>query len=378
MIFTEEQLMIRDSAREFARRIIAPNAAAWEAAHAVPRDVLREMAQMGLMTIPIPAAWGGAGADYIAYSLALTEIAAGDGAISTVMSGQNSVVAMPLLDYGTDEQRQRYLRPLSTGAMLGAFALTEPQSGSDASDIRTTAVRDGNGWRIDGTKQFITTASIADFIIVFAITERSAGKKGISAFIVETSTPGFRVTRIANKMGQNASDTCAGEFDGAKVGADAILGHEGEGYKIALSNLEGGRIGIASQCIGMARASLDIAVAYAKERRTFGKPIAAHQGVAFRLAEMATSLKAAEQLVLHAAELKAAERPCLVEASMAKLFASEMVERVCSDAIQTLGGNGYMVSYDVERIFRAARGPKIYEGTNDIQRLVISRGMTGY
>jgi len=378
MIFTEEQLMIRDSAREFARRIIAPNAAAWEAAHAVPRDVLREMAQMGLMTIPIPAAWGGAGADYIAYSLALTEIAAGDGAISTVMSGQNSVVAMPLLDYGTDEQRQRYLRPLSTGAMLGAFALTEPQSGSDASDIRTTAVRDGNGWRIDGTKQFITTASIADFIIVFASTERSAGKKGISAFIVETSTPGFRVTRIENKMGQNASDTCEVVFDGAKVGADAILGHEGEGYKIALSNLEGGRIGIASQCIGMARASLDIAVAYAKERRTFGKPIAAHQGVAFRLAEMATSLKAAEQLVLHAAELKAAERPCLVEASMAKLFASEMVERVCSDAIQTLGGNGYMVSYDVERIFRAARGPKIYEGTNDIQRLVISRAMTGY
>src|ERR1700728_1150973 len=360
MIFTEEQLMIRDSAREFARRIIAPNAAAWEAAHAVPRDVLREMAQMGLMTIPIPAAWGGAGA------------------ISTGMSGQNSVVAMPLLDYGTDEQRQRYLRPLSTGAMLGAFALTEPQSGSDASDIRTTAVREGNGWRIDGTKQFITTASIADFIIVFASTERSAGKKGISAFIVETSTPGFRETRIENKMGQNASDTCEVVFDGAKVGADAILGHEGEGYKIALSNLEGGRIGIASQCVGMARASLDIAVAYAKERRTFGKPIAAHQGVAFRLAEMATSLKAAEQLVLHAAELKAAERPCLVEASMAKLFASEMVERVCSDAIQTLGGNGYMVSYDVERIFRAARGPKIYEGTNDIQRLVISCAMTGY
>lgn len=378
MIFSDEQLMIRDSAREFAQRAIAPNAAQWEADHAFPPEVLREMGRAGLMTIPIPAEWGGVGADYVAYSLALTEIAAGDGAMSTLMSDQNSVIAMPLLEYGSDEQRERYLRPLAAGDILGAFALTEPQSGSDAGDIRTRAEREGNGWRINGTKQFITTASIADFAIVFASTDRSAGKKGISAFVVDTSNPGFKVTRVENKMGQNASDTCEVVFDNAKVNADAMLGKEGEGYKIALSNLEGGRIGIASQCIGMARAALEIAVEYSKERKSFGKPIAAHQGVAFRLADMATALKSAEVLVLHAAELKANGKPCLIEASMAKLLASEMVEKVCSDAIQTLGGNGYMVSYEVERIFRAARGPKIYEGTNDIQRLVISRAMTGY
>lgn len=378
MMFTEEQIMIRDSAREFARRVIAPNAAAWEEAHAVPREVLREMGEMGLMAVPIPPEWGGPGADYVAYSLALIEIAAGDGAISTIMSGQNSVVAMPLLQYGTDEQRERYLRPLARGGILGAFALTEPQSGSDAGNIQTSAVRDGNGWRLDGVKQFITTASIADFLIVFASTDRSAGKKGISAFIVDASAPGFRVTRIERKMGQNASDTCEIAFDEVKLDADALLGQEGEGYKIALSNLEGGRIGIASQCVGMARASLEIAIAYSKERKTFGKPIAAHQGVAFRIADMATALKSAELMVLHAAELKAAGKPCLVEASMAKLLASEVAEKVCSDAIQTLGGNGYMVSYDVERIYRAARGPKIYEGTNDIQRLVISRALTGH
>ncbi len=334
---------------------------------------------MGLMAVPIPPEWGGPGADYVAYSLALIEIAAGDGAISTIMSGQNSVVAMPLAAIWHRRTARAVPAPLGAWRHIGrvrANGATERLRRRQHPDERC-ARRKWLGVST-GVKQFITTASIADFLIVFASTDRSAGKKGISAFIVDASAPGFRVTRIERKMGQNASDTCEIAFDEVKLDADALLGQEGEGYKIALSNLEGGRIGIASQCVGMARASLEIAIAYSKERKTFGKPIAAHQGVAFRIADMATALKSAELMVLHAAELKAAGKPCLVEASMAKLLASEVAEKVCSDAIQTLGGNGYMVSYDVERIYRAARGPKIYEGTNDIQRLVISRALTGH
>ena len=375
MLLNEEHTLIRDTARAFARERLAPFAAEREAAGTIPREVIREMGALGLMGMTIPAEWGGAGTDHVAYALALAEIAAGHGAISTVMSGHNSVGCQPLLRYGTAAQKERWLRPMARGVMLSAFCLTEPQGGSDASGLRTRARRHGQGWRLDGTKQFITSGETADIALVFAVSDPEAGKRGISAFLVPTDTPGYRVLRREKKMGQNASDTCEIAFESLELPADALLGREGEGYRIALSNLEGGRIGIAAQCIGMARAALERAIAYAGERVTFGRKIIEHQAVAFRLADMATSLAAAEQLVLHAAALAGAGEPCLQEASMAKLFASEMAERVCSDAIQTFGGAGYMVEQEVERIYRDVRGAKIYEGTNDIQRLVISRAL---
>ena len=378
MILAEEHELIRDTTREFARKALVPQSAAWEAAGSFPREVLREMGKLGLMGMTVPQEWDGAGADYVGYAVALMEIAAGDGALATVMSGHNSVGCMPILEYGSDAQREHYLKPMARGEMLSAFCLTEPQGGSEASNLRTRAEPHGNGWRLTGRKQFITSGATADLALVIAVTDPAAGKRGISAFLVPTDNPGYRVGRIEKKMGQNASDTCEIILEDAILPADALLGKEGQGYRIALGNLEGGRIGIGAQCVGMARAALERAVAYAKERMSFGKPIAAHQGVAFRLADMATSVAAAEQLVLHAAALRSAGRPALREASMAKLFASEAAERVCSDAIQTLGGNGYMVDYEVERIFRAVRGAKIYEGTNDIQRIVISRALTGH
>ncbi|HUI19212.1 MAG TPA: acyl-CoA dehydrogenase family protein [Alphaproteobacteria bacterium] len=378
MILAEEHELIRDTTREFARKALAPRSAAWEAAGGFPREVLREMGKLGLMGMTVPQEWDGAGADYIGYAVALMEIAAGDGALATIMSGHNSVGCMPILEYGSDAQREQYLKPMARGEMLSAFCLTEPQGGSEASNLRTRAEPHGNGWRLNGRKQFITSGATADLALVIAVTDPAAGKRGISAFLVPTDNRGYRVGRIEKKMGQNASDTCEIILEDAILPADALLGKEGQGYRIALGNLEGGRIGIGAQCVGMARAALERAVAYAKERMSFGKPIAAHQGVAFRLADMATSVAAAEQLVLHAAALRSAGRPALREASMAKLFASETAERVCSDAIQTLGGNGYMVDYEVERIFRGVRGAKIYEGTNDIQRIVISRALTGH
>ncbi len=375
MLLNEEHTLIRDTARAFARERLAPFAAEREAACAIPREVIREMGALGLMGMTIPAEWGGAGTDHVSYALALAEIAAGHGAISTVMSGHNSVGCQPLLRYGTVAQKERWLRPMARGEKLSAFCLTEPQGGSDAGALRTRARRHGQGWRLDGTKQFITSGETADIALVFAVSDPEAGKRGISTFLVPTDTPGYRVLRREKKMGQNASDTCEIAFESLELPADALLGREGEGYRIALSNLEGGRIGIAAQCIGMARAALERAIAYAGERVTFGRKIIEHQAVAFRLADMATSLAAAEQLVLHAAVLAGAGEPCLKEASMAKLFASEMAERVCSDAIQTFGGAGYMVEQEVERIYRDVRGAKIYEGTNDIQRLVISRAL---
>ena len=375
MLLNEEHTLIRDTARAFARERLAPFAAEREAACAIPREVIREMGALGLMGMTIPAEWGGAGTDHVSYALALAEIAAGHGAISTVMSGHNSVGCQPLLRYGTAAQKERWLRPMARGEKLSAFCLTEPQGGSDAGALRTRARRHGQGWRLDGTKQFITSGETADIALVFAVSDPEAGKRGISTFLVPTDTPGYRVLRREKKMGQNASDTCEIAFESLELPADALLGREGEGYRIALSNLEGGRIGIAAQCIGMARAALERAIAYAGERVTFGRKIIEHQAVAFRLADMATSLAAAEQLVLHAAVLAGAGEPCLKEASMAKLFASEMAERVCSDAIQTFGGAGYMVEQEVERIYRDVRGAKIYEGTNDIQRLVISRAL---
>jgi alkylation response protein AidB-like acyl-CoA dehydrogenase len=375
VILTEAQRQIRDTARAFSRRELAPYAAEREAARNIPREVLAAMGQLGLMGMTVPVEYDGAGADNVSYALALMEVAAGDGAISTVMSGHNSVGCMPVLGYGTAAQKEFFLRPMARGEMLSCFCLTEPQSGSDAASLQTRAVRQDDGWRLNGHKQFITSGSIADVALVFAKTDPDAGRRGISAFLVPTKTPGYRVGRVEKKMGQNASDTCELSFEDMDIPGDALLGAEGEGFRIALANLVGGRIGIAAQSVGMAREAMTRAIAYAKERVAFGTPIIGHQAVAFRLADMAASLKAAEMLVLHAAALADAGEPCLTEASMAKLVASETAERVCSDAIQTFGGNGYMEEYEVERIFRAVRGAKIYEGANDIQRLVISRAL---
>ena len=376
MILTEEQLLIQETARKFAQERLAPNSGQWERECAFPPGLFRELGALGFMGMTVPTEWGGAGVDHVAYALALAEIAAGDGALATVVSGHNSVGVMPILNYGTESQKQRYVRDLASGAKLTAFCLTEPQGGSDASAIRTRAVRKGDSYVLSGTKQFITSGAIADIALVIAVTDPEAGKRGITAFIVDTKAQGYVVTRIEKKMGQNASDTCEIQLENVVVPVADRLGEEGQGYRIALANLEGGRIGIGSQCVGLAQAALEIAVRYAHERQSFGKPIFQHQAVSFRLADMATSLEAARQLVLHAAALKTAGRPCLTEASMAKLFASEAAEKICSDALQTLGGAGYMQDFGVERIYRAVRGAKIYEGTNDIQRLVISRNLT--
>jgi butyryl-CoA dehydrogenase len=376
MVLNDEQRMIQSAARDFAQRRLAPNAAEWERRGAFPRELIGELGGLGLMGVTVPPAWDGAGADYVAYALALEEIAAGDGAVATVMSGHNSVGCMPVLEYGSVAQKEKYLRRMARGETLCAFCLTEPQGGSDLSMLRTHARRTADGYAIRGTKQFITSGKTADLAVVIAVTDPGAGTRGLSAFLVETGTAGYRVGRVEKKMGLNASDTCEVLLEDMVVPADALLGEEGQGYRIALSNLEGGRIGIAATAVGMARSALELAVAYAKDRRTFGKPIAQHQGVAFRLADMATQLEAARQLVLHAAALRNAGQPCLTEASMAKLFATEAAERICSDALQTFGGVGYIEEAGVERIYRCARGSKIYEGTNDIQRIVIGRALT--
>jgi len=375
MILTEAQKQIRDTARAFARKELAPFAAEREEKAEVPRSVLRALGELGFMGMTVPSEYDGAEADNVSYALALIEIAAGDGAISTVMSGHNSVGCSIVLNNGTEAQKQRFLRPMARGEMQSCFCLTEPTGGSDVAAMKTRAVRHGDGWRINGRKQFITSGAIADVALVFAKTDPDAGRKGISCFVLPTDTPGFRVGRREKKMGQNASDTVELAFEDMDVPADALLGREGDGFRIALSNLVGGRIGIAAQSIGMAREAMEKAIAYAKERVTFGVPIIQHQAVSFRLADMAASLKAAEQMVLHAAALADAGEPCLTEASMAKLVASETAEKVCSDAIQTMGGNGYIREYEVERIYRAVRVAKIYEGANDIQRLVISRAL---
>jgi alkylation response protein AidB-like acyl-CoA dehydrogenase len=375
MLLTEEQEHIRDTARAFAQRSLAPYSAEWDRDATFPRAALRELGNLGFMGMTVPSEWDGAGADYIAYALAIEEIAAGDGAVSTIMSGHNSVGCMPLVQYGTSEQKEKYLRPMARGELLSAFCLTEPQSGSDAGEIRTRAERRRDVYVINGTKRFITSGKNASVALVFAATDRSQGKRGISCFIVETNQPGYRIGRVEHKMGQHATDTCEIHFENLKVPQENLLGAEGQGYRIALANLEGGRIGIAAQAVGMARAAYEIALAYAQDRRSFGKTIIEHQAVAFRLADMATQLEAGRQLVLHAASLRSQELPCLKEASMAKLFASDAAERICSDAIQTLGGAGYMSDHGVERIFRAARASRINEGTNDIQRLVISRAL---
>ncbi len=375
MIPTEEQATIRDMARRFAEERLAPNAAAWDREHAFPRDALREMGELGFMGMTVPATWDGAETDYVSYALAVIEIAAGCGAVSTIMSVHNGVGCMPILTFGNDAQREEFLKPMARGEKIGCFCLTEPGAGSDAASIRTRARRDGDHYVITGSKQFITSGKNGHVAILFAVTDPEAGKKGISAFIVPTDTPGFVVAKVEDKLGQHPSDTCHLVFDDMRVPASQRLGPEGQGLKIALANLEGGRIGIAAQAVGMARGAHAAALAYARERVQFGKPILEHQAVAFRLADMATRIEAAEQLTLHAAALRDAGLPCLKEASMAKLFASEMAERVCSDAIQIHGGYGYLADYSVERIYRDVRVCQIYEGTSDIQRLVIARAL---
>lgn len=375
MNLTEEQTMIRDMARRFAREELAPYAAQWDREAVFPREAIRHMAGLGMLGMLVPEAYEGVGADHVSYALAMEEIAHGDGACSTIMGVHNSTGCVPILRYGSDEQKDRLLKPMARGELLACFCLTEPQAGSEASNLRTRAVRDGEGYVLNGTKQFISSGSTADIAIVFAVTDPDAGSKGISAFIVPTDTPGYEVAGIEDKLGQKASDTAQLVFKDMRVPVENRLGGEGEGYRIALSNLEGGRIGIAAQAIGMARAAFEAARGYARERTAFGKPIIEHQAVAFRLADMATQIEAARQLALHAAALRDHGDPCLQEASMAKLFASEMAEQVCSDAIQIFGGYGYLRDFPVERIYRDVRVCQIYEGTSDIQRLVISRSL---
>ncbi|MBI3710908.1 MAG: acyl-CoA dehydrogenase family protein [Proteobacteria bacterium] len=377
MDLTETQSLIRDTARAFAQERLAPHAAEWDRTAVFPKEAIKEMGRLGFMGMVVPEEWGGAGVDHVAYALAVEEVAAGDGSCSTIMSVHNSVGCMPILKFGTAGQKERYLKPLARGDMLGAFCLTEPQAGSDASAIKTRARRDGNHWVLNGTKQFITSGANADVAIVFAVSDPGKGKKGITAFIVPTTTPGWKVARVEHKLGQKASESCQIVFDELRLEPDLMLGEEGEGYRIALANLEGGRIGIGAQAVGMARAAYEAALAYAQQRETFGKKIMEHQAVAFRLADMATQIEAARLLVLNAARLRDLGRPCLKEAAMAKLFASEMAERVCSDAIQIHGGYGYLNDFPVERIYRDVRVCQIYEGTSDIQRLVISRAIAG-
>jgi hypothetical protein len=373
MRLTDEQRMLRDTAREFAQRELAPNAAEWDRTAQFPAEALAELGRLGFMGMLVPAEYGGAGADHVGYALALEEIAAGDGSVSTILSVHNSVGCMPVLRYGSAEQKERFLEPMAAGEMLACFCLTEPGAGSDAAAIRTRARRHGNRWVVNGTKQFITSGQHAQVAIVFAVTDPDAGRRGISAFIVPTSTPGYRVARLEKKLGQRASDTAQLVFEDMELTPDLMLGAEGEGYRIALSNLEGGRIGIAAQALGMARAAYEAALGYAREREAFGQKIIEHQAVAFRLAGMATGLAAARGLILDAAGRRDAGEPCLKEAAMAKLFASEMAERVASDAIQIHGGYGYLADFPVERIYRDVRVCQIYEGTSDIQRLVIAR-----
>ena len=377
MLLSESQRLIRDTMRSFARERLAPFAAEWDRNHAFPREALAELGHLGASGIVVPERYGGAGLDYVSLAVALEEIAAGDGATSTILSVQNSVVCGPILAFGSDAQKERYLKPLAGGAKLGCFCLTEPHVGSDAAAITTRAelVKGGDGYVLNGVKQFITSGKHADVAVVFAVTDRTAGKKGISAFIVDTDAPGYIVARIEEKLGQRASDTAQIVFENCRVPTANLLGREGEGYRIALANLEAGRIGIAAQSVGMARSAFEAALAYAGERRSFGKPLVEHQAIAFRLADMATEIEVARQMVWHAASLRDASEPCLKEASMAKLFASEMAERVCSAAIQIHGGYGYVADFPVERIYRDVRVCQIYEGTSDIQRLVISRAL---
>jgi butyryl-CoA dehydrogenase len=375
LLLTEEHRAVQDAVRAYVQREIAPHAAHWDRTHEFPKGPLQGLAQLGCWGVAVPDAYGGAGLDYLALSIILEEIAAGDGGTSTVVSVNNCPVCSILMAYGTDAQKQTFLVPLARGDMLGAFCLTEPHVGSEAGGLKTTARREGDRYVLNGVKQFITSGKNGDVAIVMAVTDKQAGKKGISAFLVPRQTPGYRVARLEVKMGQHSSDTAQIVFEDCEIPSAYRLGEEGMGLRIALSGLEGGRIGIASQAVGMARAAFDAALAYAHQRETFGAPIFNHQAIQFKLAEMATRIEAARQLVWHAAALKDAGLPCLKEAAMAKLLASEMAERVCSEAIQIHGGYGYLSDFPVERIYRDVRVCQIYEGTSEVQKILIARAL---
>jgi alkylation response protein AidB-like acyl-CoA dehydrogenase len=375
MLLSDEQEMIRDAVRNFAQAEIAPHAAQWDRESTFPRAALAGLARLGCYGVTVPAEFGGAGLDSLSLAVILEEIAAADGATSTIVSVNNCPVCSILQNWGNAQQKARWLRPLAQGEYLGAFCLTEPQVGSDASQLLTTARPAADGFILNGVKQFITSGKNADVAIVLAVTDRQAGKRGISAFIVPTATPGYQVARLEEKLGQHASDTAQIRLENCHVPGSHLIGEVGQGYKIALSGLEGGRIGIAAQSVGMARAAFEAALLYSKQRESFGQPLFGHQAVQFRLADMATQLEAARQLLWHAAALRDAGRPCLKEAAMAKLFASEVAERICSDAIQVHGGYGYVSDFPVERIYRDVRVCQIYEGTSDIQKILIGRAL---
>ncbi len=375
MILSEQHQMTRDALRDFSQQQLAPHAAQWDRERRFPKEALQQLAALGAFGVAVPEAQGGAGLDYLALALVIEEIAAGDGGTSTVISVNNCPVCSIAMSYANPAQQEQWLKPLASGRMLGAFALTEPHAGSDASALKTTARRDGDHYVLNGVKQFITSGKNADVCIVMAVTDKAAGKRGISAFWVPTNTPGYIVARIEDKLGQHSSDTAQIVFEDCRIPAANLIGDEGMGYKIALSGLEGGRIGIASQAVGMARAAFEAALTYAKDRQSFDKPLFEHQAVQFRLADMATQIEAARQMVWHAAAMKDAGLPCLKEAAMAKLFATEMAEKVCSDAIQIHGGYGYLADFPVERIYRDVRVCQIYEGTSDIQKILIGRAL---
>ncbi len=375
MILSEQHQMTRDALRDFSQQQLAPHAAQWDRERRFPKEALQQLAALGAFGVAVPEAQGGAGLDYLALALVIEEIAAGDGGTSTVISVNNCPVCSIAMSYANPAQQEQWLKPLAAGRMLGAFALTEPHAGSDASALKTTARRDGDHYVLNGVKQFITSGKNADVCIVMAVTEKAAGKRGISAFWVPTNTPGYVVARIEDKLGQHSSDTAQIVFEDCRIPAANLIGDEGMGYKIALSGLEGGRIGIAAQAVGMARAAFDAALLYAKDRQSFDKPLFEHQAVQFKLADMATQIEAARQMVWHAAAMKDAGLPCLKEAAMAKLFATEMAEKVCSDAIQIHGGYGYLADFPVERIYRDVRVCQIYEGTSDIQKILIGRAL---
>jgi alkylation response protein AidB-like acyl-CoA dehydrogenase len=375
LILNNEQNQIRDAVRDFALQELWPNAAKWDKAHTFPVEAHTGLAALGAYGICVPDDLGGAGLDYLTLAVVIEEIAAGDGGTSTAISVTNCPVNAILMRYANAQQQKQWLTPLAQGHMLGAFCLTEPHAGSDASSLKTTAVKEADGYRLNGVKQFITSGKNGDVAIVIAVTDKGAGKKGMSAFIVPTSTPGYSADRLEDKLGQHSSDTAQVSFDNCRIPFDNLIGLEGEGYKIALSALEGGRIGIAAQSIGMARSAFEVALAYAKDRTAFGSAIINHQAVGFRLADCATQIEAARQLTWHAASLRDAGLPCLKEAAMAKLFASEMAEQVCSAALQTLGGYGYVSDFPIERIYRDVRVCQIYEGTSDVQKIIIQRAL---
>ena len=375
MILDDDHRAVQEAVRSYVQAEIAPHAARWDREAHFPKAELQGLAALGCYGVAVPTGYDGAGLDYLALAVILEEIAAGDGATSTIVSVNNCPVCSILMAWATEAQKEQWLKPLARGEMLGAFCLTEPHVGSEAGGLRTSAVRDGDDYVLNGVKQFITSGKNGDLAIVMAVTDKAAGKKGISAFLVPTTTPGYSVARLEEKLGQHASDTAQVLFENCRVPAENLLGEEGQGLKIALSGLEGGRIGIGAQAIGMARAAFDAALAYAKERVAFGKPIFEHQALQFRLAEMATKIEVARQMVHHAAALKDAGRPCLKEAAMGKLFASEMAERVCSEAIQIHGGYGYVADFPVERIYRDVRVCQIYEGTSDVQKMLIARAL---